>query len=504
VNGSGSFSFRPAMQLMAGRLFGFVATFFVPIVLVRLFSPELFGTYKQIFLVYGTLFALAQLGMAESLFYFLPQERDDADARAGYQVNALLVLALSGAVALAALTFGAERIAWWLNNPELAQHLPLLGVYLLLTLSAAGLEITLLCRQRFVRAAAVYAISDLVRAALLVLPVLLFESLGWMMAGAIAFAGVRLLVHLLLLRRAAERPPRPSRRLLARQLAYSLPFQIAVILEVAHVNLHQYAVSYWYDPATFAIYAVGCLQIPLVDFAASSAGNVLMVGMGDARSRGDAAAAREIWLGTTRRLALLLFPLVVVLVLVASDLIPFLFTDEYRGSIGVFVVWTSAVALSALQTDSALRVYAAVRTILLLNLVRLTVVAGLIAWAVAIAGLVGAVAATVLATAVAKALALLRLRRLLDVSWSALLPWKELGAIAAASMLAAVPAAFLRAYLDRGEAVTLAVLGLAYVAVLLPLLGAFGLVKADELPAPLRRALRTVGRRVQSEPSKVV
>ena len=49
-----AFSFGPAMVLMAGRMVGFAATFFVPIVLARVFTPEAFGTYKQLFLVYAT------------------------------------------------------------------------------------------------------------------------------------------------------------------------------------------------------------------------------------------------------------------------------------------------------------------------------------------------------------------------------------------------------------------------------------------------------------------
>ena len=65
-------SLKPALFLMSGRTVAFIATFFVPAVLARIFSQEEFGTYKQLFLVWATLSAAAQFGMAESLFYFLP------------------------------------------------------------------------------------------------------------------------------------------------------------------------------------------------------------------------------------------------------------------------------------------------------------------------------------------------------------------------------------------------------------------------------------------------
>jgi hypothetical protein len=59
---------RPALLLVAGRSAGFAASFAIPIVLARTFDPGAFGTYKQLFLVYTTLYGLAQIGAAESLY----------------------------------------------------------------------------------------------------------------------------------------------------------------------------------------------------------------------------------------------------------------------------------------------------------------------------------------------------------------------------------------------------------------------------------------------------
>ncbi|MGV3592757.1 MAG: hypothetical protein ACO1PZ_13805, partial [Gammaproteobacteria bacterium] len=80
--------FGPALVLMSGRALGFVAGFVVPLVLARAFGQAEFGTYKQLFLLYGTLFAVAQVGMAESLYYFLPSE---TERKGNYVVNVLLV-----------------------------------------------------------------------------------------------------------------------------------------------------------------------------------------------------------------------------------------------------------------------------------------------------------------------------------------------------------------------------------------------------------------------------
>ena len=79
------------------------------------------------------------------------------------------------------------------------------------------------------------------------------------------------------------------------QLAYALPFALAVGVEVVQLNYHQYVVASRFDTATFAIYAVGCLQIPLVDMIMTSTVNVLMVKMrgGQTRRGGVACGTRR-------------------------------------------------------------------------------------------------------------------------------------------------------------------------------------------------------------------
>src|SRR5215204_1028059 len=84
---------RPAVLLVIGRTVGLAASFAIGIVLARLFDPAVFGTYKQFFLVYATLYGVLQLGMAESLYYFVPR----APERTGrYVANAIATLLAIG------------------------------------------------------------------------------------------------------------------------------------------------------------------------------------------------------------------------------------------------------------------------------------------------------------------------------------------------------------------------------------------------------------------------
>src|SRR6266576_127207 len=123
-----TFTFRmdaisgPAFRLVAGRVIGGVVSFAIPVVLARVLLPTAFGTYKQLFLIYMTLYGVAQLGAAESLYYFVPRKPEDA---ARSVTNSVATLALVGTLCFTFLYFARTNVAAWLGNAAVAEHLPL-------------------------------------------------------------------------------------------------------------------------------------------------------------------------------------------------------------------------------------------------------------------------------------------------------------------------------------------------------------------------------------------
>ena len=423
---------RPALLLVGGRSIGLAASFAIGIVLARLFDPAVFGVYKQFFLVYATLYGVMQLGMAESLYYFVPREPERTGRLAG---NALVTLAAIGTCCTAALAVAAPLLGRWLD-PELASYAWLLGVFLTLTLSATVLEITLISRHRHLAAAVTYALSDVVRTLLFVVPALMFASLQAVFTGAVVFAGIRLVATVVALRRMCGRELGVDLPLLRAQLGYAVPFAVAVGIEVILINFHQYVVASRFDATTFAIYAVGCLQIPLYDLIVTSTVNILMVRMAGA-PRGETALA--LWHDTVSRLAFLIFPLAAVLIVTAHDLIVGLFTATYAASVPIFMVWALTMLPAVMAVDAVLRVYAQTRFLLIMNLVRFVCVATLISVSLTSFGLVGAVLVTFVGLLVTKSLGVLRIASLMHVGIGRALPWRRLAATAAMAVLSTVP-----------------------------------------------------------------
>jgi len=447
------------LPLAAGRATAFAAAFFLPVVLARLFPPAVFGTYKQIFLLQMTLYGIAQIGTAESLFYFVPA----GGARGGrFAANALVALALSGLVTGALLVLGSPLIARWFDNPSLVHHLPVLAVVLWLVLFSAPLEILLTARQRYLRAAAAYGVSNIVKALLLLLPALLTGDLGWLMAGAVAFGVLRVVATLAVARSEFGSALVPDRTLLREQATYVLPFAGYGLVEVVQASVHQLAVSAWTDPATFAIYAVGCLNVPLVELVAAPASHVMMVGLRESEATGDPRMGLRLWRDTTLRIALIIVPCVVGLLLVSHEVIVLFFTDAYAASVPVFRVFILVLLFAVLQTDGVLRSHAAMRFLLLLGVFKLAVVLGTIKPLMTELGLPGAALSLLLSTASAKAIALWRMRRALHCSLRELLPWRGLCVVAGASLGAAVLGWLAKTFVPGPPLVALAAAGAVF------------------------------------------
>lgn len=429
--------FGPELLLVVGRSVGFAASFFIPVVLVRVFDQAAFGTYKQLFLVFATLSFITQVGMAESLFYFLPKTRGQAGK---YVANTTLCLAALGLVSGLVLWAKAPAIAAWMNNPALAPLLPWMGAFLMLSLASESLEVVLISRGRYFWAASAYGTSDVLRSAMFILPALLTGRLEWVLFGGVVFAAVRLMAALGYFAREFRDELRPGLAPLRVQLAYALPFGAAVLIEVLQGNLHQYVVSAQFNAATFAIYAVGCLQIPFVDLVAGPAGNVMMVRMGERLAEGNRSAVIGLWNQTTLRLAMVFFPMTALLLVLARDLIVLLFTAAYAASVPIFMAWTLSVLFPVFQTDGVLRVFAKTRFLFFMNVVRFLLILGSIFWFLKVFGLLGAVLVTLSGILVAKVLSLIMVSRLLGAGLRDLLPWRGLFATAGLAAVTAIPA----------------------------------------------------------------
>jgi O-antigen/teichoic acid export membrane protein len=475
--------FKPALTIMAGRTFGYAVLFVLPLILVRIFNQAEFGTYKQVFLLYGTILNLAQMGMSENLFYFIPGAGKDEGR---YVCNSILALWGIGLLSAVFLFAGGDMIADSMNNDALAPLMPLLALFFLLMLASYVLEIVMTARHEYKTAAVSYGLSDITRLVVIVIPVLVYRTVASVLYGLIVFAALRIGTTLWYCSKQFGATLRPSWPLLMRQAAYSLPFALYVLFQTGQQSLHQFMVSSLFDTATFAVYAVGCFQVPLVEVISTSVVNVMMVGMVQALREERNTAVLAMWQNTVRQLGLVFIPLVTLLLVAGHDLIIFLFTDAYAASVPIFRIWLFAILFAIIPMDGLLRVYAQTQFLLVINVARFILVAGGMYWFVSEMGLIGAVSVTLVALVAGKAMGLMRMIACGHLTVRTVLPWRDLFDIALISGAAALPAWWITTHLEASLfarlAVTAMIYGLAYSALAV----VCGVIRKNELDTVFR------------------
>jgi O-antigen/teichoic acid export membrane protein len=407
-------------------------TISIPLVLARSMELREYGTYKQLFLVSSTLAYVLPLGMPHALYFFIPR----ADVKRPYLVHTLAFLTLTGVLAALALFAFDARVAGAFSNPALTQYRFEQAVYVVLFVASLTLEISLTTQGRTRQSAVAYLVSDAVRALAMVVPVLLGFGLKGLMIATAAFAALRYAVAWGVVLRSGP-GPLFDRRKLAEQLAYALPFGAAMLVAVPQHYAHQYVVSNSVPPEVFAIYAVGCFQLPVVDLLYTPTSEVLMVRLGELDKQGRAEEGAGAFREATSKLALVFFPLAAFLVAAAPELIDALFGHRFADAVPLFRIGVTGVALAIMPMDGVLRARNQTRFLFRAYLAKAAVTVPLVWLGVRHFGMLGGIGSWALAEVFGKAVLLSRIPRALGLPFRRCVPWVPLARASGAAALAA-------------------------------------------------------------------
>ncbi len=435
-----------ALWMVCAKTLAFVFSFALPLLLVRRLDRYEFGLYKQVFLVVGTAVTLLPLSFAMSAFFFLPRE---PDKQRQVVVNILLFYTLIGAVACLTLVLRPSLLAAIFRGPELTALAPLIGVVLLLWIVSSFLEFVAIAHQELRLATVFIIFAQLTKTSLLLAAALIAPNVRTLAYAAVVQGALQTIILLVYLRsrfrgfwRSFEWP------MMRRQLGYAIPLGLAGMLYTIQLDIHNYVVSYRFDAATFAVYAIGCFQLPLVGILSDSVGSVMIPRISVLQKQCDTREIVRLTARVTRKLAAIYFPLYALLLVVGVEFITVLFTTRYLDSWPIFAINLTMLPLSILTLDPIVRAYAGERHFIVkLNAVLLVVLLPALWFGTQYFGLVGAIASVVTINFFVRLATAVRLARVVGVERGDAWVLKDVGKIALAALSAAVVTWFVRAAL---------------------------------------------------------
>lgn len=454
-----------AFWLMVAKTLGYAFSFALPLLLVRRLSQTDLGLYKQVFLVIGTAIVILPVGFATSAFYFLPRERE---GHAQIVLNVMLFNLTVGGAACLALWLYPALLKTVFNSAEIVEFAPLIGLVILLWLVSSFLEIVVVARQELKLSTIFIVMVQFTRTSLLLGAAVWFGTVRSLVYAALIQGVLQTVVLLVYLHaRFAGFWRGFDWSVMRMQMAYALPLGCAGLLYSVQVDLHNYFVSNRFGAAAFAVYSIGCFNLPLLGILSDSIASVMIPRVSYLQSREE---HREIILLTARvvrKLAFIYFPPYAFLIITGREFIVLLFTAAYSDSWPIFAVNLTLLPFYILAVDPIQRAYTEHRYFLLKLRSALLVVLFIALWfGTKHFGLVGTIV-TVVGISIFERLAITaNIGKLVGLTRGDFALFKDVPKVAVASLVAGVATALARACVPGARPfVVLAVCGVVFSAV---------------------------------------
>jgi len=420
---------KQTVVLTAARLANYGLMLISPIILVRLLSVEQFGLYRQ-FIVYASFLQLvAAFSFSESLLYFIPSRARSVWRVVG-QTN--LLTACSSLAVVVALSV-ADFVG---HGTVVGSDLLPLVAYVLLFVNVDFWEYYFLATHRPLAVFAYTAGRLSARMAVVIIIAYVTGDVRTIIWTLVALEGTRLVVASVSWRLLDRSRAEPKLHGMWRdQLRYCLPAGTGMLLYMLNRNLGNIAVVKVLGPVSLAHYTIGTYA----EYVYLALGNSIAAVVLPEMVRRNAQAAGTgllLWQKTAVVTCILLLPTALLLARYATPLIVTVFGKNYLPAAAVMQIHMLFLVRACFDFSPAVRAINKTRALVFSNLAGLVANACALAVLLPLAGIRGAVVALVFSSVVEAVALGIQSARFYAVPLVSFIPWKNMGKVAGAAILA--------------------------------------------------------------------
>jgi O-antigen/teichoic acid export membrane protein len=340
---------RRALSLGAMKAFDQAMQFLLPVVLVRALDSASFGEYRLLWLVVGTVMAVATLNISGSLYFFVPRSEGVQRRLYIHQTIAFLALAgLAGGIAVspwnpwlpapmrALAHYGMmvpAFVALWVAS-ILIEHLPTIeeriGWQAWVTLGLSALRVVLL-------GAGAWVTGDM-RAILWLLLAVVLMKLALLLAYVRRFHGLG--------------RPWFSRATLSEQFRHATPFGISSSLYALRGQADQWVAASLFALPSFAAFTIAGLVGQVVQLVRESVVQAFLPVMSRLHATGDVRGVMQMNSRANLLVGTLLYPLLAFAFAFGDEIITVVFTAAYVDAAPAMRVYITGMAAMVVEMGS--------------------------------------------------------------------------------------------------------------------------------------------------------
>lgn len=316
-----------------------VALYFIGIDFI--FSKNLsvvnFGKWKHLIFIINLLIPLLSFGISEGYKYYLAKERKRkwmfANTFSFYLIISLVLVVI---ISIANLT----NYLGWVDLKEYY----LLSFLLPLAYFVFAINKTL--RYAYINDGKVQLHTNItligfaVTGIFLLLTYLYFDriSTNYLYVGIILYILVYLLplVHLIVKGNFLITTKWINKDYFVKVLKQGLPLYLATFIGTLTLNTAMLIVNTFENEETFAVFSVGALEIPVFAMLSASFSQRIYPDLVRLILNNEKEKAKKLWMKTTLQISYITYPLIILLMFFAKDIIYFIYSPKYEESVFLF------------------------------------------------------------------------------------------------------------------------------------------------------------------------
>ena len=420
--------------LIIGKFLSGICSIAAGVVLARWLTVEQYGTYSQLILIASTLTLFSTLSLPKSLYYFIPRAENSKKKLVALQI---LLFTLITSFCFALVLFpSAPLLAHIFQNKIIEHSIYFVAVYLFCLSMSSIFEPLLITLGQAKLVSTVESFTGVALFLAVIIPIFL----GLDYRNILIFMSLVLAVKVLLTFRSTYRLEGQVKlqhifKGISPKIKYSLPLAIDSMIGVIGRRIDQIIISLYFLPSQYAVYARGAFELPLVSVIPMTIFNLMLPQFTKDLMENMKERVHWNYGDKSRRVALLFFPLTVLMWILAEAFIILLFSEKYRDSIPIFRVYLLLLPMRINMSGTIVKAAGKTTYFLWGNLLLLGSNIALSLILIKLCGIIGAALATVLSV-ILYVLYIMNINcKILGVKMKIFLPWHDLAMIMVVSIL---------------------------------------------------------------------
>lgn len=299
----------------------------LPLILVRQLSVNEFGDYRAVWLLAGTVTAVAPFYLPQVLIYFLPRS-DPAQVATRVASTAVMLTILGAGSAL--LVFALRHQLPDGLAGSLGSSAIVLG-FLAAWVPASLLDTLAIAQGRTRLQAALTTAVAVARTIIIGGLALVYQDLGAVLAGVLVVALLKVFA-LVLVSTDVFAWWKASLPVVRSHLAYALPFALGNAFFLLRIQVDQWIVLSKFPTAVFAAFSIAGIAVGLTNLVRQPVLNAFMPAISSMLGHGEKVAARALIGHSFTAVGLALAPFLGFLIVLAPDLVSIVYTAEYAAA----------------------------------------------------------------------------------------------------------------------------------------------------------------------------